>query len=68
MFEYILDNEPNLWSTTHRDVHPDPVTYDELLAKTIAYGTAIREAGPRRAHCGAPPNGGGPTTFIRQRT
>ena len=37
--EYILDNEPNLWSATHRDVHPDPLTYDELLQRTIDYGS-----------------------------
>jgi hypothetical protein len=44
--EYILDNETGLWNSTHRDVHPDPVTYDELLEKTIAYGSAIRAADP----------------------
>jgi hypothetical protein len=43
---YILDNEPMLWNSTHRDVHPEPATYDELLEKTIAYGTAIRKADP----------------------
>jgi hypothetical protein len=43
---YILDNEPMLWNSTHRDVHPDPTTYDELLERTIAYGTAIRQADP----------------------
>jgi len=46
VYEWILDNEPGLWSTTHRDVHPDPLTYDELLEKTIAFGTAIRKADP----------------------
>jgi hypothetical protein len=43
---YILDNEPMLWHATHRDVHPDPATYDELLERTIGYGTAIRNADP----------------------
>jgi hypothetical protein len=43
---YILDNEPMLWNVTHRDVHPDPTTYDELLEKTIAYAAAIRKADP----------------------
>ena len=43
---YILDNEPMLWNSTHRDVHPEPTTYDELLEKTIAYGSAIRRADP----------------------
>ena len=43
---YILDNEPGLWHTTHRDVHPEPMSYDELLEKTIAFATAIRKADP----------------------
>ncbi len=43
---YILDNEPSLWSSTHRDVHPEPVGYDELLDRTIRYGSAIRQADP----------------------
>jgi hypothetical protein len=46
VYMYILDNEPALWNTTHRDVHPDGITYDELLEKTIAFGTAVRKADP----------------------
>jgi hypothetical protein len=42
--EYILDNEPMLWSETHHDVRPTPLGYDELLERTIQYGTAVREA------------------------
>jgi hypothetical protein len=44
---YILDNEPCLWNSTHRDVHPEPLGYDELLDRTIRYGTAIRKADPQ---------------------
>ncbi|WP_407737835.1 glycoside hydrolase family 44 protein [Hyalangium sp.] len=43
---YFLDNEPMLWNSTHRDVHPEPATYDELLERTLSYGTAVREADP----------------------
>jgi len=43
---YILDNEPNLWSANHRDVHPDGLTYDELLDRTLRYGAAVRAADP----------------------
>ncbi len=46
VYQYILDNEPALWDSSHRDVHPEPLGYDELLEKTIAYGTAIRKADP----------------------
>ena len=42
----ILDNEPGLWNETHRDVHPDPTTYDELAERTIQYATAIRKVAP----------------------
>lgn len=41
-----LDNEPALWDDTHRDVHPDPLTYDELLQRTIDYASAIKAADP----------------------
>jgi hypothetical protein len=43
---YILDNEPALWNQNHRDAHPEPLSYDELVRRTIEYGTAIREADP----------------------
>jgi GT2 family glycosyltransferase len=43
----IFDNEPMLWNDTHRDVHPQPTTYDELLERTVAYGSAVRTAAPR---------------------
>jgi hypothetical protein len=43
---YILDNEPSLWNSTHRDVHPEPLSYDELLDRTIRYATEIRAADP----------------------
>jgi Glycoside hydrolase family 44 len=39
-----LDNEPDLWSESHRDVRTEPTTYDELLEKGIAYATAVRAA------------------------
>ena len=44
--QYILDNEPDLWHDTHRDVHPDPLTYDELATRIIEYGAAVRQAAP----------------------
>jgi hypothetical protein len=43
---YDLDNEPMLWSDTHRDVHPQPVSYDEMLSRTVAYAPAIKAADP----------------------
>ncbi|HET8538653.1 MAG TPA: glycoside hydrolase family 44 protein [Anaeromyxobacter sp.] len=43
---YVLDNEPMLWHETHRDVRGDPLGYDELLERTVAYASAIRRADP----------------------
>jgi hypothetical protein len=52
VYEFILDNEPMLWNTTHRDVRPDPLGYDELLDRTIQYGSAIRTADPQAVIAG----------------
>ncbi len=41
---YSLDNEPALWNSTHRDIHPEPLSYDELLQRTIDYASAIKLA------------------------
>ena len=40
---YNLDNEPMLWDDTHRDVHPNPTSYDELRDSTYQYAAAIKE-------------------------
>jgi uncharacterized protein (TIGR03437 family) len=41
-----LDNEPIWWDNTHRDIHPDPYTYDELLTLDIKYAEAIKQGDP----------------------
>ena len=43
---YALDNEPALWNGTHRDVHPSPLTYDELRDRAWQYGAAVKAADP----------------------
>ena len=60
---YILDNEPALWNSTHRDVHPEPVTYDELKERTIKYGSAVRKADPEAVIAG-PAEWGWPAYFF----
>ena len=40
---WCLDNEPIWWDTMHRDIHPDPYTYDEVLALDIKYAEAIKQ-------------------------
>lgn len=43
---YEIDNEPSLWNSTHIDVHPAPLTYDELWQKSSATALAIKTADP----------------------
>ena len=43
---YILDNEPSIWFSTHRDVHPSGPKMSEIVADTVAYGTMIKSVDP----------------------
>jgi len=63
--DYALDNEPELWFDTHRDVHPSHLGYDELVAKDTAVAAAIKAADPTARVVG--PNGWGyPALFDLQ--
>jgi len=42
----MLDNEPTLWSSTQRDIHPNPLSYDELWDITVNYASAIKAFDP----------------------
>ncbi len=43
---FILDNEPDLWSDTHRDLRPTRLRAADLLQNTKDYAGAIRRADP----------------------
>ncbi len=43
---YSIDNEPDLWSSTHPRVHPAAVTYAELIARTTELAGAIKAVAP----------------------
>jgi hypothetical protein len=43
---FSLDNEPDLWASTHAEVHPDPVTYDELVERNADFAEAVRSVWP----------------------
>ncbi len=43
---YALDNEPDLWASTHAEVHPQAVGYDELCQRNIDYAKAIKAVAP----------------------
>lgn len=50
---YALDNEPDLWSHTHARIHPDKITYEELVRRTIEYAGAIKDVKPDAIVLGA---------------
>jgi hypothetical protein len=43
---YAMDNEPDLWSATHRDMHPARPGYGELLKQFIDYAEAVKAVDP----------------------
>ena len=43
---FALDNEPFLWPFTHRDVHPQKPSYDEMWQRTRDYAAAIKAQDP----------------------
>ncbi|HXP89362.1 MAG TPA: glycoside hydrolase family 44 protein [Fibrobacteria bacterium] len=43
---YSLDNEPGLWGGTHVRIHPQPLTFKELLDKSEAAAKAIKAVDP----------------------
>lgn len=51
---YDLDNEPMLWNSTHRDVHPGPTSYDEIRDRTYRY-----RAGDQSGRSGGASTGAG---------
>jgi hypothetical protein len=43
---YAIDNEPDLWSHTHRDVHPAEMSYEATLTTFLDYAAAIKAVDP----------------------
>lgn len=43
---FSLDNEPDLWDSTHAEIHPAATTYSELLSKSLVYAAAVRKVDP----------------------
>ena len=39
---YQMDNEPAGWGNTHRDVHPNAPTYDEIVNLTTQYAPMVK--------------------------
>lgn len=43
---FSLDNEPDLWDSTHAEIHPLPTTYAEILKKDLEYAQAVKKVLP----------------------
>ena len=43
---YLMDNEPSIWFSTHRDVHPVGPTMDEVTNDILAYSAKVKAADP----------------------
>ena len=43
---FSLDNEPDLWSSTHAEIHPNPATYAEMISRSTDYALAIKNVYP----------------------
>ncbi len=41
---YILDNEPSIWHSTHRDIHPTGATMQEVRDKILDYAARVKTA------------------------
>lgn len=43
---FSLDNEPGSWNVTHPRIHPQRVTYAEVISRGVDYARAIRRVAP----------------------
>jgi len=43
---YEFDNEPEIWNGTHRDIHPQPVSYAEMRDKYLRMARLIKSIDP----------------------
>lgn len=44
---FSLDNEPDLWNSTHERIWPTKVTYQQIIDNNTAYASAIKEVVPK---------------------
>ena len=43
---YSVDNEPALWTSTHSRMHPEKVTCEEIINKTVDLSKAVKNVDP----------------------
>ena len=54
---YAIDNEPEIWHVGHRDVHPKPAGYDEILRTFLEYANVVKKEDPAGLVTGPVTNG-----------
>ncbi|XP_018324510.1 uncharacterized protein LOC108736545 [Agrilus planipennis] len=59
---YEMDNEYDLWHSTHQDIHPQPVSTDEIIKLTEEHALAVKEVDPSALILG--PVGWGYLSFL----
>jgi len=42
----MLDNEPEIWSTTHEEIQPELIPYQDYIANTIDLSKAVKDVDP----------------------
>lgn len=50
---YNLDNEPDLWASTHAEIRPTAVTYADLIQRNVDFAKAIKSVSPDAVVMGA---------------
>jgi len=48
---YLMDNEPSIWYSTHRDVHPAGPTMQEIRDKILACASMVKSNDPNALVC-----------------
>lgn len=49
---YLLDNEPGIWQSTHRDVFPVGIKMDDLFSRELKTAEMIKSVDPSAMVCG----------------
>jgi hypothetical protein len=44
---FMLDNEPDLWGSTHNEIWPKSPTYAQIIANNVEFSSAIKDVAPQ---------------------
>jgi uncharacterized protein (TIGR03437 family) len=52
-----MDNEPEWWDGVHTDIYPHYATYDDMMARSLTWGQAVKAVDPTALITGPVPSG-----------